>query len=90
MKWILVIVRVPAEPSRHRVAIWRELRVISTTAERITVNCYLLWDEVSREAAGERAAVTRTDVQETVANLGHVANVDRAASHRFDGKLIEL
>ena len=26
MRWVLVIVRVPAEPSRHRVAIWRELR----------------------------------------------------------------
>ena len=26
MKWVLLIVRVPAEPSRHRVAIWRELR----------------------------------------------------------------
>jgi DNA-binding transcriptional regulator PaaX len=26
MRWVLVIVRVPAEPTRHRVAIWRELR----------------------------------------------------------------
>jgi len=30
---------------------WRELRVISTTRENITVNCYLVWDEVSREGA---------------------------------------
>ena len=30
---------------------WRELRVISTTQGGMTVNCYLIWDEVSREAA---------------------------------------
>src|SRR5262245_32827975 len=30
---------------------WRELRPITTTQESITVNCYLIWDEVSREAA---------------------------------------
>jgi len=26
MEWVIVIVRVPSEPSRHRVAVWRELR----------------------------------------------------------------
>jgi len=30
---------------------WQELRVITTTAQGNTVNCYLIWDEVSREAA---------------------------------------
>ncbi len=30
---------------------WRELRQISTTRGGNTVNCYLVWDEVSREAA---------------------------------------
>ncbi|MFJ2002002.1 Chromate resistance protein ChrB [Streptomyces chartreusis] len=25
-RWIVLVVRVPAEPSRHRVAVWRELR----------------------------------------------------------------
>jgi len=30
---------------------WRALRVITTTDDDITVNCYLVWDEVSREAA---------------------------------------
>ena len=29
---------------------WRELRCITTSANGITVNCYLVWDEVSREA----------------------------------------
>jgi len=26
MRWTLLVVRLPAEPSRHRVAVWRELR----------------------------------------------------------------
>lgn len=26
MQWIIAVVRVPSEPSRHRVAVWRELR----------------------------------------------------------------
>jgi hydroxyacylglutathione hydrolase len=30
---------------------WRELRQITTTANDMTVHCYLAWDEVSREAA---------------------------------------
>jgi glyoxylase-like metal-dependent hydrolase (beta-lactamase superfamily II) len=30
---------------------WRELRMISTTRGGNAVNCYLVWDEVSREAA---------------------------------------
>ena len=30
---------------------WRELRIISTTRGGNTVNCYLVWDEVTREAA---------------------------------------
>jgi hypothetical protein len=28
MRWVLLVVRLPAEPSRHRVAVWRELRRI--------------------------------------------------------------
>jgi len=31
--------------------LWRELRIISTTSGGNTVNCYLVWDEVTREAA---------------------------------------
>ena len=27
-RWLLVVVRLPAEPSRHRVAVWRELRKV--------------------------------------------------------------
>jgi glyoxylase-like metal-dependent hydrolase (beta-lactamase superfamily II) len=33
------------------IGLWRELRIISTTRGGNTVNCYLVWDEVTREAA---------------------------------------
>ena len=38
-------------PSQKDLSIWREVRVFTTTNEGTTVNCYLVWDEVSREAA---------------------------------------
>ncbi|WP_406414869.1 Chromate resistance protein ChrB [Streptomyces sp. NBC_01614] len=28
VRWIVLVIKVPAEPSRHRVAVWRELRKI--------------------------------------------------------------
>ncbi len=39
------------KPSAKDLSLWRELRVITTSANDITVNCYLVWDEVAREAA---------------------------------------
>jgi hydroxyacylglutathione hydrolase len=38
-------------PSPKDLSAWRELRVIATEQGGNTVNCYLVWDEVSREAA---------------------------------------
>ncbi|MGO8928556.1 MAG: MBL fold metallo-hydrolase [Limisphaerales bacterium] len=38
-------------PSEKDLSLWRELRCITTTAGGMAVNCYLVWDEVSREAA---------------------------------------
>jgi glyoxylase-like metal-dependent hydrolase (beta-lactamase superfamily II) len=38
----------PATPDLSQ---WRELRQITTTAGGLAVHCYLVWDEVSREAA---------------------------------------
>jgi hydroxyacylglutathione hydrolase len=38
-------------PQPRDLGAWRELRVITTTREGLAVNCYLIWDEVSREAA---------------------------------------
>lgn len=38
-------------PLPVNVGLWRELRIISTTRGGNTVNCYLVWDEVTHEAA---------------------------------------
>jgi glyoxylase-like metal-dependent hydrolase (beta-lactamase superfamily II) len=38
------------EPSQIDLRRWRELRVVSTTQRGNTVHCYLVWDEVTREA----------------------------------------
>jgi len=38
----------PASPDFSR---WRELRVFTTAGEGLTVNCFLIWDEATREAA---------------------------------------
>jgi hydroxyacylglutathione hydrolase len=38
-------------PSQKDLSIWRELRVFTSSAEGLSVNCYLVWDEVQRDAA---------------------------------------
>jgi hydroxyacylglutathione hydrolase len=38
-------------PAEKDLGPWRELRCISGTSGGMAVNCYLVWDEVSREAA---------------------------------------
>jgi glyoxylase-like metal-dependent hydrolase (beta-lactamase superfamily II) len=38
-------------PAQKDLSIWREIRVFTTTGDGLTVNCYLVWDEVTREAA---------------------------------------
>jgi hydroxyacylglutathione hydrolase len=38
-------------PKSKDTSLWREFRMISTEQGGNTVNCYLVWDEVSREAA---------------------------------------
>jgi len=38
-------------PAPRDLSTWLELRQITTTANDLTVHCYLVWDEVSREAA---------------------------------------
>lgn len=38
-------------PSQKDPGTWRELRSITTTGQGMAVNAYLIWDEVSREAA---------------------------------------
>lgn len=38
-------------PAEKDLSMWREFRPFTTTAQNTTVNCYLIWDEVTREAA---------------------------------------
>jgi len=38
-------------PQEHDLSIWRELRQVTTAGPGFKVNCYLVWDEVTREAA---------------------------------------
>jgi len=38
-------------PAEKDLSAWREIRVFSSSGEGLTVNCYLVWDEVTREAA---------------------------------------
>jgi hypothetical protein len=38
-------------PSPKDLSVWREVRVFTTNGDDFAVNCYLVWDEVSRAAA---------------------------------------
>jgi len=38
-------------PSPKDLSAWHEVRVFTTTGDGLTVNCYLVWDEVTRDAA---------------------------------------
>jgi len=38
-------------PAQKDLSVWRELRVFTTAGDGMTVNCYLVWDEVTRDAA---------------------------------------
>ena len=38
-------------PAKKDLSAWRELRVFTSAGEGLTVNCYLVWDEATRDAA---------------------------------------
>ncbi len=63
-------------PLEKDLGVWRELRCFSTLAEGITVNCYLVWDEVSREAAlfdtGWEAGTVLATLAENQLQLRHL------------------
>ena len=52
--WLVLVVRVPAEPSRHRVAVWRELR--RAGAVPLGQGCWVV-PEVPAVAGGVARAV---------------------------------
>ncbi|MDQ6753629.1 MAG: chromate resistance protein ChrB [Actinomycetota bacterium] len=53
-RWLLVLVQIPAEPSRHRVAVWRELR--RTGAVPVSPGTWVLPAHPAFEPALDRAA----------------------------------
>lgn len=63
----------PAEVDLSR---WHELRVFTSSGEGMTVNCYLVWDEVSRDAAlfdtGWDAAPVLQAIKEHQLQLRHI------------------
>jgi hydroxyacylglutathione hydrolase len=63
-------------PSPKDLGTWRELRQISTTESGTQVHCYLVWDEVTREAAvfdtGWEAGPVLKLIEENQLQLKHV------------------
>src|SRR5687768_15843178 len=63
-------------PEPRDLTLWRELRLITTRRVGLVVNCYLLWDEVSREGAlfdtGWDAAPILEALQESSVQLRHL------------------
>jgi glyoxylase-like metal-dependent hydrolase (beta-lactamase superfamily II)/DNA-binding XRE family transcriptional regulator len=57
-------------PAEKDLSPWRELRVFTTAAEGVTVNCYLVWDEVTRDAALFDTGFDAKPIQETIAAEG--------------------
>ncbi len=63
------------QPSQVDLSLWRELKKITTTRD-YAVNCYLVWDEISREAAlfdtGWEAEPIFKIIQENELQLKHL------------------
>lgn len=63
-------------PGQKDLSTWRELRCVTTEANGMAVNCYLIWDESSREAAlfdtGWEAAPVERMIAEKQLQLRHL------------------
>jgi hydroxyacylglutathione hydrolase len=57
-------------PAEKDLSPWRELRVFTTAGEGVTVNCFLVWDEVTRDAALFDTGFDAQLIQDTVAAEG--------------------
>jgi glyoxylase-like metal-dependent hydrolase (beta-lactamase superfamily II) len=64
------------KPAPVDVSLWRELRVITSQGDGMSVNAYLVWDEVTREAAlfdtGFDAAAVLKLIEENQLTLKHI------------------
>jgi len=54
-------------PAQTDLSLWREIRVFTTAGEGLTVNCYLVWDEVQREAALFDTGLDAKPILDTIA-----------------------
>jgi hydroxyacylglutathione hydrolase len=63
-------------PTEKDLSAWRELRCLTTNGGGLAVNCYLVWDEVSRESAlfdtGWEAQPTLQQIEENQLQLRHI------------------
>ena len=57
-------------PAEKDLSPWHELRVFTTAGEGITVNCFLVWDEVTRDAALFDTGFEVKPIQDTVVGEG--------------------
>jgi hydroxyacylglutathione hydrolase len=54
-------------PAQKDLSQWREIRVFTTAGEGLTVNCYLVWDEVQRDAALFDTGLDAKPILDTIA-----------------------
>jgi hypothetical protein len=85
-RWVVLLARVPAEPSRHRVAVWRELRRLGAVA--IGQSVWALPDHPAATGGLDRIAelVARGDGELTVLEA---AGRDQASRERLERLYVE-
>jgi hypothetical protein len=78
VRWLVLVVRVPAEPSRHRVAVWRELR--RTGSVPLGQGCWAVPDVAAFAGGIARAAelAERGEGEVTVLNAAGRGEADAA------------
>jgi glyoxylase-like metal-dependent hydrolase (beta-lactamase superfamily II) len=54
-------------PSQKDLSLWHEIRVFTTAGEGLTVNSYLVWDEVTRDAAVFDTGLDAKPILDTIA-----------------------
>ena len=59
-------------PAKKDLSVWPEIRVITSIDDDVTVNCYLIWDEVNREAALFDTGVDAQPILDIIAAEGLV------------------
>lgn len=98
MRWLLVIVKLPATPSRHRVAAWRDLRKLGAVS--VGQSTWTVPDtpgfrqgiervRIAAEAAGGDAICVRVDPDDKQANVRLRTTFAAARQEEWDEFLVE-